>query len=340
MKYLQEGISIDRGDIQKKGIDVILNGLREKENYEESVKKVASYFLKTNCTRSKKIGMEFLYINGRYKDLQQLIIKNENSTSASNREWARVYQIMSNARKGQTPSIQLMNEIQFFETKDPIVEILLEFSKVIVYSQARNYTFFGSSIDKIDNLMPKCSNSFLRNCFKRRISLLMFCYYWSRNELIIARKIAFELLSESIDARTKVRLHSGLGLTYLFDTYEQGIYHLNKALDIAKKHNIKHLLYRVENHIIPFYSACFGKVDHIKTEAISEQAHIEIVKGNKQKAIDLLNQIENKSPFQYYYLGLAKEDHKILERSYNMFLIERNDYFYSRLPLYAMRKIQ
>lgn len=335
---MQESLLLLGGNDKKKYIDIVLREIGKKGNYDETVKKLTSYFLKTNCERSQRLGMEFLFINGQYRELQKLIIKLKNCDKFEYKDWAKLYQIMFDGIDKKSSALQLFNQIHAFKPRDPILEILLEFSKVIVNFKIRDYRFIGSSLDKITSLMVHCENEFMIKSFRRRTAQVMFYYYWSRNEVIIARKIAYELLNSPIDARTKVRLHSGLGLTYLFDTYPQGYYHLKKALDLSEKHGIKDLSRRLKNHTIPFYSCHFKKTEGIKSESICEQAHLALVKGNKQEAIKLLNQIKDKTPFQYYYLGLAKEDKSILKKSYDMFILESNDYFFCRLPFNAMQK--
>lgn len=322
---------------EEKSLDVLFPDIFQKRNYTKNLDKITNYLLKTKNDHHKKLGMEFLFINGKYKELQQLIIKNKHTNCPSNIEWAKVYQLMLKALKKDSCTVSTLNKLQRFKTKDPIVEILLEFTFAIIQVKTKSYKFIGSSLDKINHLMTWLTDFFLLKCFRKRIDEIMFHYYWSRNEVILARKLAFTLLNEPIDVRTKIRLHTNLGLTYIFDTYEQGIYHIQKAFQIAKQNEKASYIHLIQHHTIPFFSACFGKVEGVKTEAISEQAHLALAQGKRRKALKLLQQLNIRTPFQYYYLGLAKQDPNLLEKSYDMFIHERNDYFYSRLPLKALR---
>src|SRR5690625_6046870 len=96
-----------------------------------------------------KYEMEFLYVNDDYRNLQFLIIKNKHTQKKSNQEWAKIYQMMIDASKKADLRLSIINQIQQFKTRDPDVEILLEFAFALVHLHSRNFKFLGSSIDKI-----------------------------------------------------------------------------------------------------------------------------------------------------------------------------------------------
>src|SRR5699024_10384020 len=167
----------------------------------------------------------------------------------------------------------------------------------------------------------------------------LFIYYLVRNEVIIARKYAFRVLTQTNNPETEISLHMALGLSYIFDTYFQAMYHYTEALKIAKKENLDKIVETIEQQNIPFISAHFNKVKGVTSTDKSEQAHIEIAKGNYAKAEAILSEIETNSPFRMYYVGMAKRDKTILLQSYNQFIEKRSDYFFSRLPLNALQKM-
>jgi len=321
-------------------LHIIQEKILKEDDYDNVVKKLTNYFLKTKNLKHMKYGMEFLYVNDDYRNLQFLIIKNKHTQKKSNQEWAKIYQMMIDASKKADLRLSIINQIQQFKTRDPDVEILLEFAFALVHLHSRNFKFLGSSIDKILLLKKNISSLLLLNCFNERIQQMKFYYYWKQNEVILARKMANELLKKPIHSRVKIRLHAHLGLTYIFDTYERGLYHLEKAYQIAKEVDAQKNLWILKNHTIPFYSARFGHTKGLQSEALCEQAHIEIVNGNKKRAIQLLNKMKNKTPFQYYYLGLATKRRLYLKKSYKIFLDKQNDLFFCRLPLEALRTMK
>jgi len=309
-------------------------------SYDNVTKIMTNYFLETKNTKHMKCGMEFLFVNDDYQNLQHLIIKNKHTKKSRNQEWAKMYQMMLDAGEKMHLRVDMINRIQEFETRDPVVEVLLELVFAAVHLHSRNFKFLGSSIDKILLLKENVSSPLLLHCFEARIEQLKFYYYWRQNEVILARKVANDLLEKLLHSRTKIRLNAHLGLTYIYDVYERGFYHIKKALKLAEKVNEQKYLWNLKNHTIPFYSALFGHTKGIRTEAICEQAHLEIVKGNHERALQLLSKLTDKTPFQYYYLGLATKSRSYLEKSYKVFRDEKCDLFFCRLPLKALRTMK
>src|SRR5699024_4510935 len=147
------------------------------------------------------------------------------------------------------------------------------------------YELFGAVQDRL-----------LLSYFKIRLNQILMTYYLVRNEIIMARKYGYRVLNHSYSPRTKASTHVKLGISYTFDTYFQGMHHLQQALQIAKDHNLTNIVGLIEQHNIPFLSAHFNQVDGITSTDKSEQAHIEIAKGNNEKAIEILNDLPLDSP--------------------------------------------
>ncbi|MDY0394211.1 AimR family lysis-lysogeny pheromone receptor [Virgibacillus halophilus] len=188
-------------------------------------------------------------------------------------------------------------------------------------------------------LFSNVKDVFLLSCFHNRLNQYLFMYHWSRNELIIARKYAFRALTQTSSDLIKASIHINLGLTYTFDTYQQGMYHLNAALSLAEGIGAKKVIDTIKIHNIPFLSAHFGETEGIETVDQSEQAHLEIARGNISKAIAILENSPLSNPFDLYYMGLAKRDKDLLTASYNHFIEKQGDLFFARLPLNAMKKL-
>ncbi|WP_377559011.1 AimR family lysis-lysogeny pheromone receptor [Ornithinibacillus salinisoli] len=297
------------------------------------------YCLQSTSSEIQKKGLEFLYINNFYDDLQQLIYINEESESISNRLWAKVYQIVLDRRIKRYPPEVLRHELQRIKTDEPELKCLKEFVIVDTYYDQLDFSKIGNFLSKQQVLFDAIDDHFMLSSFNLRLYQKLFIYYWKRNELIMARKYAFRAINQTNSPKTKLNMHINLGLTYSFDTYYQGMYHLKEALKIAKRYNLKQRIYSIENYNIPFLSAIFKKVNGITSNDITEQAHIEIAKGNNDKAIKLLENVELNSPFKMYYMGLAKQDSNLLIESSKFFIEKRSDYFFSKLPINALKKM-
>ncbi|MDY0409472.1 AimR family lysis-lysogeny pheromone receptor [Paracerasibacillus soli] len=300
---------------------------------------IRDFCLTTMNPEFQKKGLEFLYVNGLYEDLQLLVNINIESDNPNNQNWGKVYQLILDRRTNKQSPAALIKQFTQLKNGEPELLCVIKLSKLALYQDVKDFGNIGNFLDIQPELFDQVEDRYLLSCFQFRLHQQLFIYYWMRNELIIARKYAFRALTETNNELTKANINTNLGLTYTFDTYHQGMYHLNEAKRLFLKNNAFEYSKMIDNNNIPFLSAHFGQVDGIETNDKSEQAHIEIAKGNHEKAIKILETLPMESPFNLYYLGVAKQDKNILVRSYNYFIEKRSDYFFSRLPLNALRKL-
>jgi hypothetical protein len=312
--------------------------LSQEHEEEEVVDLTRKFCLQSSSNEIQKKGMEFLYMNGFYDDLRILITKNQLSNNPSNQLWAEVYQIILDRRDRKYSVGEMRTRLQEMIPTDPELKCLIELVIVDTYFNQMDFGQFGNFLEKQQELFEPIQDNFILSSFNLRTYQKLFVYYWTRNELIMARKYAFRALNQTNSPTTKVSLHMNLALTYSFDTYYQGMYHLKEALKIAEKFNLEKFIHSIKNKSIPFFAAHFGRPNGVESSDRSEQAHLEIAKGNNEKAIALLEDIYTDSPFKMYYMGLAKKDKNLLSESCRMF-VERSDYFFSRLPMNAIKNL-
>ncbi|WP_404452275.1 AimR family lysis-lysogeny pheromone receptor [Virgibacillus necropolis] len=295
--------------------------------------------MQSNENEIMKKGLEFLYMNGFYEDLQLLIDKNIKSKSKSNNQWAAAYQLMLDRKLNRLSPPEIIHRVTTLQSEEPGIICLIEFLKISTHYDMRNFGKLGDFLDKQPYLFAAVDDPFLLSFFNIRLCEILFTYYWVRNELIMARKYAFRVLNLTQNPRTKAAININLALTYTFDTYKQGMYHLQEATKVAKKHGLMDIIYKIQNNNIPFISAHHGRVEGVSTSDPSELAHIEIAKGNHKKAEDILRKLSFDSPFQQYYLGLATNDKDLLHQSHNNFINKRSDHFFGRLPILALQEM-
>ncbi|MBP2076195.1 AimR family lysis-lysogeny pheromone receptor [Oceanobacillus polygoni] len=304
--------------------------------------------MKDICLHSKsqniqKKGMEYLYMYGFIRELELLIQKNLESDNPSNRLWGEIYRIMLEQRVFKISPMETLDQLAFFRsrysTNEPELLFLIELIQERAYQHLNQFDKIGNLMVTHQQYFSEIEERLLVVYFKIRLYQINVVYHIMRNELIMARKYAYRALNMLDSPQLHAHVHTYLGLSYTHDTYESGIYHLDKALEISKEHHLDYMINILENHNIPFLSAHFNMVEDVCTVDKGEQAHIELAKGNNEKAIDILSNIPKKGPFQLYYLGKAKQDQGLLMKSYNHFIRKRSDYFFSKLPLDAMKEL-
>ncbi|MFS0750316.1 AimR family lysis-lysogeny pheromone receptor [Oceanobacillus sp. 1P07AA] len=296
--------------------------------------------LNSPSTEIQKTGMEYLYMNGYFRELDQLIEKNRESINPSNRLWGNIYRLMLDLFNQRTSPDNTLHYLDYFiaryTIKEPEITLLIKLIRETCFYYKQEYRRLGDLIATYETHLEKVEERILVNFFKVRIYRFHIVFHMARNELIMARKYAYKALNINDSILLEATIHSHLGLSYTFDAYEKGMYHLKKAQQISQKHNISLYEHRIENNFIPFLSGKFKEVDKVQSLDKAEQAHLEVARGDYDKALELLETVNIETPLQRYYLGLAKQDKDILIQSYNEFILDNNDFFYSRLPLEAL----
>lgn len=323
----------------KLSLEHVISMLSTQYDKQTVLELVRNLCLQSNKDEIMKKGMEFLYMNGFYKDLQFLIDKNNKSENKSNNQWAIIYQLMIDRKLNHITPQEIVHHSAKLHIDEPELLCLREFLINMSHYDMREFGRIGNFIEKQQHLFETISDPFLISFFNIRMYEALFVYYWVRNELIMARKYAFRVLNLTQNPRTKAAVNINLALTYTFDTYQQGIHHLNEARTISKEYGLLSNINAIKNQNIPFISAYHKRVAGVTTNDKSEQAHIEIAKGNHKKAESILRNLPIDTPFQMYYMGLATNDKNLLYQSYNYFIEKRSDHFFSKLPILALQEL-
>ncbi|KGP91132.1 hypothetical protein N780_17185 [Pontibacillus chungwhensis BH030062] len=289
---------------------------------------------------SKRVGMEFLYMNGFDEDLQKLIEINCSSNDETSQEWGYVYQHVLNRRlyklDYQKNILEFLNE---YKTEDLNLQALKLFLRIYSHCDIQDFKKIEDYHDELTASLLHIDNTLLRIYFQMRENELMFHYHWKRNELEIARTYAFNILDNTLsNYEKKCYTLLCLSQTYIFEGYDKSKEYADRALRISKEHNLTYMRQAIEKQVIPFISASNGIYKGVETTEPSEVAHLAIAAGNLDKAIEILSNFEYLTPFQEYYLGLAKNDKNLLYNSYKRLKEEYQDVFFANLPLKELKK--
>ncbi|GAA0289556.1 hypothetical protein GGQ92_002439 [Gracilibacillus halotolerans] len=306
------------------------------ENDEVSNLPLALQFLRqTTSETDLRLALEFCYINYCYDDLAYFIEKNEKSLYPLNRKYAMFYQLMLDIQKGASPQ-KIRSCVRSIQCDNPELTCLKYLVFIEVDLSIHHYHRIGTYIDKIQQLLNQLDHPLLVSFLQVRIQILNFYYYWKQNELILARKYAYHYLQMPYHIKQKAQIHLQLAYTYIYEDVDSSLYHLQEAEKIATSLEDKMLLDILMNKAYPFICAHFGIIHGVSTEDKLEKAHLEIVKGNMQKAVSLLQKLPEPTPFSQYYLGLATQQQDYHFQSYRNFIHTRKDHFFAKLPMMAL----
>lgn len=299
-----------------------------------SLQLAKDYFFRSTSFDIQKKGMEFLYMNGHCLELRKMIARNRNSGNSSNQKWAKVYQIVFDRKAGNFPPQTIIKQLDAIETDEPELISIIEITKVSCYVDMHMFSALADFLDQYHKWFNQVRDQAFLSYLNIRIELLLMYYYLSKNLVILARRSANRLLKEeSISPYLKISAHTHLGFSYLFESYAETMTHMQQAMQIACDNHYDEVIDVFKNRNIPFVAAHFNQADHITSNDKSEQAHLEIARGNNERAIEILNELPLDTPFQLYYMGKAKQDKELLCRASNQFIEQSSDYFFCRLPL-------
>ncbi|MDL4839095.1 AimR family lysis-lysogeny pheromone receptor [Aquibacillus rhizosphaerae] len=310
-----------------------------------AIKRTRDLCMYARSDENKKIGLEFLYSHGLLDELDELIATNLQTNNPDNMKWAKIYQIMNDRKRSDNSPLDIAQPMDYLNRLNDIdisgveLQCLNDFLRIFCEFDINQYRNFGTYSERLREMIQQIDDPLIRDLFSSRLDEAFAIFHWKRNEMILARKFGYRILNATKSQKKKIDIHNMMALGYLYDNYQQAMYHANEALEIAKEINSVSALQGLNNFTIPFICAYHRKTEGISSNIQSEIAHIALAKGDYKTCIEILRNAETLTPFQQYYLGKALQDEQLLQESYHRFINERSDYFYAKLPVYELRKL-
>ncbi|WP_345242822.1 AimR family lysis-lysogeny pheromone receptor [Pontibacillus salipaludis] len=288
---------------------------------------------------NKRVGMEYLYMNGLLDEVQELVKVNEESDNRVNREWAYLYQFFLDRKLRNAEISDSEAFFSKFSSADPELDCLIIFTKIYARCDKFDFSLVETCREELTEKLLKIENTLLRIYFQLRENEIMFLFHWKQNDAEISQTYAKNLIENTlINYEKKCYVVANLAETYVYDDFEKAKAYVEEARALAIKYNLSYFLGVINDRIVPFIHAVNQDCEGIETNDVAEAAHLAAVRGEDEEAISLLNTLDELTPFQEYYLGLAKDDVDILYNSYNRLIDETKDYFFARLPYRELKK--
>ncbi|MFC0525195.1 AimR family lysis-lysogeny pheromone receptor [Pontibacillus salicampi] len=302
--------------------------------------KMKDYLLASSIHCEMRYGLEYLYLNGYFHELSELIEKNRTVSSELNEQWADVYDLLLFRYRTAPDPHYFLKQVDRIE---PLEEDMAQLkTMMVIYGNAtlRRYHYLGLYVEQLRTYIQRMNNPFLKRLFQFRLDEILFNYHWKRNEVILARKHAYKLIYHSQNTYKMAIFHNVLAYTYIFESYDQAMHHAHQALANAEYAMFDNIHKIVTHNTIPFIASVFEKPNGITTEDEGEQIHLMIARGETVEASRRLREMSSLSPFKQYYLGKAEQNADMLLTSYQRLIQEQSDYFFARLPLLELEKIR
>ncbi|MFE5392580.1 AimR family lysis-lysogeny pheromone receptor [Bacillus thuringiensis] len=305
------------------------------------------YCEKIKGNKNLKIGMEFVHARGEFNLLERLIKKAESSKDDVTKEWAEVYRLLYRRSKEDLVGKLLLTEVEKKRKTIKSTEMSLVLDIIYCYGlyDLSDYRFlyrYACDVkEKIEIDIPQ-KEKFLKQSLTIKI-----------NESIHAACLSLCKIKETREYTPYLMKYLGepgkypipqasalnvLGESYIFEDYhkakvylEQALYVLGDVFNDTMK-NKKRCIMNTLNFLKIYHGI---DLDDLYLTDPAEIAYLEIKRGNNEKAIEILNGLEMQngklSAFQLCYMGIAKGDKKLIEKSLKKFE-ENGNLFYAQLP--------
>lgn len=293
-----------------------------------------------------RLALEYAHAMGEFDLLEYLINKAKDSTSNENKEWADAYELLY---KRGTEGLHGSDLLKVVEEKKKVfktneMKILLEMLFCYAAYDLGDYRLLQSYACLVkERIEEEIGNDFefVKKSFITKINEAIYTVYLSLGKVNLTRecceKMFYELQEGDMFHISQASMLFTLGESYIFENYEKSKFYLVQSIQLLQKYFGKDMRAKRERieATLDFLKIYWHKeLDILTPKDLSEQAHLEIKKGNNERAVQILDAIYREkgflSDFQLFYLGLAKKDRGLMEQALVKFA--SNNIFYAQLP--------
>ncbi|MEC3159345.1 AimR family lysis-lysogeny pheromone receptor [Bacillus thuringiensis] len=293
---------------------------------------------------NKKVAMYYLLSHGELDILSELIIKEKNT---KNCEWAIVCELLYLRYSGKLSGDKLLDKFDEatseFTNKTLEMEALCGIVMLHVKYDQENYKEMNKLSDELIEKVKGIEDKYLRDFLEFKIQEVIVYGLLTCAEIDKMRKYCYKILndinSEKFFPVFRVTAYGVLGQSYIFTDFKKALFYLEEAIKLIDKGPGLQLTARKNLFLNTIdFLKIYWKVDLNSINPIvkSEEAFLEIQKGNNERALEILMEILKEKgyldAYETFYLALAKgNDKKILSDALYLFEQSQN-IFYSFLP--------
>jgi DNA-binding Xre family transcriptional regulator len=253
------------------------------------------------------------------------------------KEWIRIYSYRYNLQTDYDFISRLRKE--YVTTVE--MNVFIKFIEIYYHYYKRHFSTFFSLSERLEDDVNEIKDEFIRDMYLVRLYEINASAYMFKGDIDACRHYAHKTISLNNNKIRVANAYLSLGLSYIYESYELATNYMRKAQELLYEIGEVDYAKRIESDGIVFTKNYWSvELDTIETDSISEQAHLYIRLGEKEKALALLKQIEDKTPFIYYYMGMAidgEEGRKFLYQSIKGFR-KQEDFHYIHLPILELKR--
>lgn len=334
----------------------LLNILYENDSLQKH-KLIYRFCLLTTSKKNLRIAMEYAHAKGDLDLLKQLIDQEKTSSLATNREWAYVYDLVWIRGQGTLIGKELLEKLESSKKgrviKTTEMNALYDVLTCYIMYDIEKVTSFFEYIEISKPKFTEIKDEFIRNMYEIRMKEVHAAAHLLGGNIKTCRKLCNEIIDMEdlydIFSIQKASAYAYLAESYTFDCFETASNYVEMSLQYLDTLYFKRAEVR-EKQILNTYGFMqmvqyltsekpLFNLNEIEVFHPAEQALLETLKGNRDKAIEVLNNMKKENgyllPIEYCYLGLAMNDIDYIKKSIELFRYKGGG-FYSKLPSFIL----
>ncbi|MED1406905.1 AimR family lysis-lysogeny pheromone receptor [Bacillus mycoides] len=293
-----------------------------------------------------RIAMEYANAKGDLSLLKLLVEQERKSSLAMNREWAYVYELVLLRSNGTIKKQELLSKLEDHKGSKIIkTNEMKVLCGILTYYTMYDLENYNSLFEYAEMLLPDVdaiTDSFIKSSYLGRIKEGLAYAYLVQDNLEMTRSLCQEILAiedpKDCFHLLRASAFAYIAESYTFDCYNSASWYMKKALGQLGSCNFEREKQRKQSILNTYaFIKLVNKqeLENIDIYHTAEKAFLEIIKGNFKNAVGILSDLEKKNgmltPMQYCYLGIAKNDISLIEKS--IVLLEcAGNRFYCRFP--------
>jgi transcriptional regulator with XRE-family HTH domain len=284
-----------------------------------------------------KHALEYLAINRQTDDLEKLIDKVRNEQPNKELvEWAEGYALLAMYLRGND-YVATLNKIRFYNPKTIEMKVLSLITELWCRHKLFDYVTMASHVKELELSIEEIKEDFVRESYRARLKeALAYVNLYKFDNKEIARNYAEEIIFANVSPTLTANATYLVGMSYLFDNYDLCLGNVLRYRELLEEAGRQKEISIVDNNDLPFINNLWEKhAEQPETDDISEKAHYEALMGNKELAVELVDEAIEKgglSGFKLYYKALATGDMSLFMQSLIIFVSKKGDKFYANLP--------
>ncbi|MFO1442888.1 AimR family lysis-lysogeny pheromone receptor [Bacillus sp. Bva_UNVM-123] len=261
--------------------------------------------------------LEYLSSNRQMDGFKYLLDSMDECSNKESKEWSKVYRLQYE-HQVNFPNInydELLKRARMIRTNVIELNVFLNLFKIYCYQQKSAHNVIMMIAEEVEADLDLIENGYIKQRYECRFSEVMShvslrVYDKQETSRIHADKV---LNSENTGKMFKAFAYFIKGYSYLFSSYDELLFNLNKCLSIydemGKSSIVEDIMEKIE------LAAVYWEKEKNNCKYIKNYLLMNALEGRDIDSLLEMHKNEIEKPFYYYLKGVSKKDNDFLLKS-------------------------